>query len=80
MIATPYTTRETEPSWGAARKAGWGAEISGNYWNGLIELAYTLDDEELKKKASVWVDGRRMKKLLPICILRIRFSPPKILQ
>jgi len=56
MIATPYTTRETEPHWGEARKAGWGAEISGNYWNGLIELAYTLDDEELKAMATKWVD------------------------
>lgn len=56
MIGTPYTTRETEPYWGEERKAGWGAEISGNYWNGLIELAYTLDDEELKMKARKWVE------------------------
>ena len=56
MIATPYTTRETEPTWGEERKAGWGAEISGNYWNGLIELAYTLNDEELKAMATKWVD------------------------
>ncbi len=55
MIATPYTTGETEPRWGEARKAGWGAEISGNYWNGLIELAYVLDDEALKRKAETWV-------------------------
>ena len=56
MIATPYTTRETEPTWGEERKAGWGAEISGNYWNGLIELAYTLNDEGLKAMATKWVD------------------------
>ena len=31
MIATPYTTRESEPRWNKARQAGWGAEISGNY-------------------------------------------------
>lgn len=56
MIATPYTTKETEPRWGEARKAGWGAEISGNYWNGLVELAFTLNDDELKAKAEKWVN------------------------
>ena len=56
MIATPYTTKETEPTWGEERKAGWGAEISGNYWTGLIELAFTLDDDELKAKAKKWVN------------------------
>ena len=56
MIATPYTTRETEPRWGKERCAGWGAEISGNYYNGLVELAFTLDDAELKEKAAAWVE------------------------
>ena len=56
MIATPYTTRETEPRWGRERSAGWGAEISGNYYNGLVELAFTLDDAELKEKAAAWVE------------------------
>jgi len=56
MIATPYTTRETEPRWGEERKAGWGAEISGNYWNGQIELAFTLGDPELIAMADKWVD------------------------
>lgn len=55
MIAAPYTTKETEPRWGEARKAGWGAEISGNYWTGLIELAFTLNDPELILKADRWV-------------------------
>lgn len=55
MIATPYTTKETEPRWGEARKAGWGAEISGNFWNGLIGLAFTLQDPELIAKADRWV-------------------------
>ncbi|MHB1153303.1 MAG: beta-L-arabinofuranosidase domain-containing protein [Eubacteriales bacterium] len=55
MIATPYTTKETEPRWGEARKAGWGAEISGNYWTGLIELAFTLNDPELIAKTDRWV-------------------------
>lgn len=56
MIATPYTTKVTEPRWGEDRKAGWGAEISGNYWTGLVELAFTLDDDELKAKAERWVN------------------------
>lgn len=55
MIATPYTTGETEPRWGEARKAGWGAEISGNYWTGLVELAFTAGDAELIQKAEKWV-------------------------
>ena len=56
MIATPYTTRESEPRWNKARQAGWGAEISGNYWNGQIELAFTLDDPELKAMSDRWVE------------------------
>ena len=54
MIATPYTTRETYKGWGACTP-GWGAEISGNYWSGLIQLAWTLDDAGLKAKAAKWV-------------------------
>ena len=56
MIATPYITRQTDEGWGAS-KAGWGAEISGNYWYGLIQLAFALDDCELKEKAGRWVQG-----------------------
>lgn len=55
MIGTPYTTRETFEGWGTERAAGWGAEISGNYWRGLIELAFTLGDRELMEKAEKWV-------------------------
>jgi hypothetical protein len=55
MIGTPYTTRETNPGWGKERKAGWGAEISGNYWNGFIELAFTSGDDNLIKKANKWI-------------------------
>ena len=56
MIANPYVSRATESSWGPSQ-AGWGAEISGNYWCGLIKLAFALDDAELKGKAEKWVDG-----------------------
>ncbi len=56
MIAYPFVKCITEEIWGP-RKAGWGAEISGNYWAGLICLAYTLNDSELIKKAENWVDA-----------------------
>ena len=54
MIGTPWTTRETHKPWGR-NAPGWGAEISGNYWSGLVGLAFTLDDAELKAKAERWV-------------------------
>ena len=54
MIATPYTTREIYKGWGKSTP-GWGAEISGNYWDGLVQLAWTLDDASLKAKAGKWV-------------------------
>lgn len=56
MIATPYTTRETYEGWGTERCAGWGAEISGNYWCGLIQLAFTSGDPEMIQKAETWVN------------------------
>ncbi|MBE6999633.1 MAG: hypothetical protein E7428_05565 [Ruminococcaceae bacterium] len=37
--------------------AGWGGELSGLYWTGLVQLAYTLQDKELIEKASRWVEG-----------------------
>lgn len=55
MIATPYVTRETEKSWGK-NGPGWGSEISGNYWAGLIGLAWSLDDAGLKAKATKWAE------------------------
>ncbi len=57
MIGTPYTTRESYEGWGKARRAGWGAEISGNYWWGLIELAYTSGDAAMIAKAERWVEA-----------------------
>ena len=55
MIATPYTTRETYEGWGRDRAPGWGAEISGNYWWGFIELAFTSGDPEMIRQADEWV-------------------------
>ena len=56
MILYPYTTKETDEKWGGVA-AGWGAEISGNYWFGLVNLAFTLSDGELIEKAEKWVDA-----------------------
>lgn len=57
MIANPYIKRKYVDGWDAAAQAGWGAEISGNYWAGLIELAFSLGDDCLIKKATAWVDA-----------------------
>ncbi len=56
MIANPYINCGTDEKWGAV-KAGWGAEISGNFWYGFMMLAFGLNDDELKAKAARWVDG-----------------------
>ncbi|MBR0144943.1 MAG: glycoside hydrolase family 127 protein [Clostridia bacterium] len=56
MIANPYINCGTDEKWGAV-KAGWGAEISGNFWYGFMMLAFGLDDGELKAKAARWVEG-----------------------
>ncbi len=56
MMWNPYIKKSSISAWNQ-EAAGWGAEISGNYWFGLIGLAYTLNDDELKQKAEKWVDG-----------------------
>lgn len=57
MIRDPYIGRKHVPGWDDADQAAWGGEISGNYWTGLIELAYSLNDDELIRKAASWVDA-----------------------
>jgi hypothetical protein len=37
--------------------AGLCGELSGCYWTGLVQLAFTLGDEELIAKATDWVEG-----------------------
>ena len=49
----PGRTEDAEPTFAA----GWSGEISGTYWTGLVQLAYTLDDAELKAKATRWIEG-----------------------
>lgn len=56
MIKYPYLRTTHVESWSELDQAGWGAEISGNYWTGLVALAYTLRDEALMKKAENWVN------------------------
>ena len=57
MIAAPFIKKEYVPRWGDGDQSGWGAEISGNYWTGLIQLAFTLQDEELIAKVTNWVNS-----------------------
>lgn len=51
MIAKPYIDRNHK----SPVIPGWSGEISGTYWTGLVQLAFTLNDEELKAKARKWV-------------------------
>ena len=51
MIAKPYVDRTHK----SKVSPGWSGEISGTYWTGLVQLAFTLNDAELKAKADKWV-------------------------
>ena len=71
MIRDPYITshtreeidhqlessRKTAPMDIGPVRAGWYAEISGTYWTGLVELAFTLPDPALIAKATSWVNA-----------------------
>ena len=57
MLRDPYLRHSSDKGWGESIQAGWGAEISGNFWFAEVVLAYSLDDEGLKKKVTDWVDG-----------------------
>lgn len=56
MIADPYVKDTHVKAWSANTQVGWQAEISGNYWNGYIQHAFTLGDEEMIARATRWVD------------------------
>ena len=56
MIADPYINKTYVPAWGDGDQSGWGGEISGNYWTGYIQFAYTLNDPEMIAIATDWVD------------------------
>ena len=51
MIARPYVDRSHK----SKVSPGWSGEISGTYWTGLVQLAFTLNDAELIAKADKWV-------------------------
>jgi DUF1680 family protein len=53
MIGNPFVTRSRKRGVSAA----WCSEISATYWAGLVQLAWTLNDSQLKKKAAKWVKG-----------------------
>ena len=57
MLWGPYTEHTGCKRWKEELRAGWGAELSGHYWYGLILLAYGLDDPWLKEKAENWVNA-----------------------
>lgn len=63
LIGTPwlkYPTVEKHPVYGDMTldfAAGLCGELSGCYWTGLVQLAFTLRDEELITKATRWVEG-----------------------
>lgn len=59
MIADPFLNVSHVKAWGEGDKLqyGWGAEIAGNYWTGYIQFAFTLNDEEMIKTATNWVDA-----------------------
>ncbi|MBR4099506.1 MAG: glycoside hydrolase family 127 protein [Clostridia bacterium] len=61
MIRAPFIDKVYVPRWGDGDQSGWGAEISGSYWTGLIQLAYTLNDTELINKAEEWVNAMLKK-------------------
>ena len=56
MLWGPYTEFHGPNCWKPDLAAGWGAEISGNFWYGEILLAFSLQDEKLIKKCENWVN------------------------
>lgn len=56
MIWDPFVHKTYVPAWGDGDQSGWGAEISGNYWTGYIEHAFTLGDADMIRTATDWVE------------------------
>ncbi|MBQ7335656.1 MAG: glycoside hydrolase family 127 protein [Clostridia bacterium] len=56
MIADPFINKSYVPAWSDGNQSGWGAEISGNYWAGYIQFAYTLNDADMISVATDWVN------------------------
>ena len=58
QFAYPFVRRDFEANVGGKGYIDWCAEMSGEYWLGLVELAYALGDEALLR--NVGVDLRRI--------------------
>ncbi len=58
IIKNPYLGLDYNiKEWaGGAIQLGWGAEISGHYWTGYIQHAFVLNDPEMIKTATWWID------------------------
>lgn len=56
MLRDPYLKHSSDKKWGDVQ-AGWGAEISGNFWFAEVSLAFSLDDARMKRKVENWVNG-----------------------
>ena len=56
MIRDPYISKTHVDSWHGYDQLGWAAEISGNYWSGYIQYAFTLNDREMIDIATDWVN------------------------
>lgn len=61
MIRDPYINKSYVKRWGPTIQSGWSAEISGNYWTGYIQHAFTLGDEEMINIATDWVNKMMTK-------------------
>jgi len=57
MLHKPFIDRVYNCRTPFGRLPGWYGEFSGMYWTGLVQLAFTLNDDELKAKAGKWVQG-----------------------
>ena len=56
IIADPYVGKSKISAWTDVNQSGWGGEISANYWNGYIQHAFILNDEEMINRATQWVN------------------------
>lgn len=64
MLGKPFVEKEFDSVFGGGNRDGWAAEIAGNYWTGLIQMAFTLPDRELIDRVTDWVD-RVLKNQMP---------------
>lgn len=56
MIYWPFIEKKQVGVWTKWEHDGWAAEISGNFWAGYIQQAYTLQDEEMIGICTDWVN------------------------